>query len=348
MRLLTRWLWARRSLSARLVQLLLLPPSLLYRAVMAFRARVYTQHLMPQAIPSAPTVAVGNLTVGGSGKTPLAAWIARYYAARGLTPGIVLRGYGGDEAVVHRDLVPGAIVVEHADRIRAAKQAVAEGADVIVLDDAFQRIDVARDLNIAVVSAESSRASPFTLPAGPWREGWRALRRADLVVVTRKQAPFEVSKQVALRVRKTVPGAGLAIAHLRIGAFRRLVSGEPVGLTALAGARVLASAGIGDPDSFAAQCRALGARVQLVPWPDHHRFTPRDVARLLQSGTAVDYVVVTQKDAAKLKVHWPGNAPEPLVAGLEVTWEYGAEAVESALDVAAADVDDLLTDPAAP
>ncbi|MGD2135024.1 MAG: tetraacyldisaccharide 4'-kinase [Gemmatimonadales bacterium] len=348
MRLLTRWLWARRSLTARAARLVLLPPSLMYRAIMAFRARVYTQHLMPQAIPSAPTVAVGNLTVGGSGKTPIAAWIAQYYAGRGLTPGVVLRGYGGDEAVVHRGLVPGAIVVEHADRIRAARQAVAEGADVVVLDDAFQRIDVARDLNVAVVSAESTRASPHTLPAGPWREGWRALRRADLVVVTRKQAPFDVAKQVALRVRKTVPGAGLAIARLGIGGFRRLVSGDAVGLTALAGARVIASAGIGDPDSFAAQCRALGARVRLVPWPDHHRFTPRDVAHLLQSSSGVDYVVVTQKDAAKLKAHWPGDAPEPLVAGLDVAWEYGAETVESALDVAAADVDELLTDSTSP
>lgn len=340
----TRWLWARRSLSARLARLALLPPSLLYRAVMAFRSRVYVKHLMPQVIPSAPTIAVGNLTVGGSGKTPLAAWIAQYYADRGLTPGIVLRGYGGDEAVVHRDLVPGAVVIEHPDRVAGANQAVAAGANVIVLDDAYQRLDVARDLNIAVVSAESSRAARWTLPAGPWREGWSALRRADLVVVTRKQAPFDVAKEVALKVRQTVPGAGLAIAQLGIGGFRRLVSGEPVSLTALAGARVIASAGIGDPDSFAAQCRALGARVQLVPWPDHHRFTAGDVARLLQSGATVDYVVVTHKDAAKLRAHWPGQAPEPLVAGLDVLWEYGAATVETALDVAAADVDELLTD----
>ncbi len=339
----TRWLWRRGPLSARLARLVLLPPAWTYRGVTALRAWSYARHLLPQAIPAAPTIAVGNLTVGGSGKTPVAAWIASYYAERGVTPGIVLRGYGGDEGAVHRILVPQAVVVEDADRIAAAERAVDRGAEVIVLDDAYQRLDVARDLNIAVVSAESSRAVRWTLPAGPWREGWRALRRADLVVITRKRAGRAAAQDVAERVRRAAPRGGIAVAHLGIRSFRRLHTGSRVQPEELAGARVLASAGVGDPEAFADQCRDLGARVRLVPWRDHHRYSETEVRRLLHAADEVDYVVVTEKDAAKLRGRWPEEAAEPLVAALDVRWERGRAMVETALDAVAADIDSLLT-----
>jgi len=339
----TRWLWRRGSVSGRLARLLLLPPAWAYRAVTAVRAWSYGRHLLPQSIPTAPTVAVGNLTVGGSGKTPVASWIAAYYAERGIRPGIVLRGYGGDEGTVHRVLVPQAVVVEDPDRMAAAERAVQLGAEVIVLDDAYQRLDVSRDLNIAVVSAESSRAVPWTLPAGPWRESWRALRRADLVVITRKRAGQTVAQEVVERVRRTVPRAGIAVAHLAIRGLRNMRSGEHVALERLEGARVIASAGIGDPDAFAEQCRELGALVRLAPWRDHHRYSSSDVRRLLHAAGEVDYVVITEKDAAKLRSCWPAEAADPLVAALEVRWERGRAAVETALDTVAADIDTLLT-----
>jgi tetraacyldisaccharide 4'-kinase len=342
MRFVTRWLWVKRSLAARIARLMLLPPALLYRTAVAARTRAYRGGWLPRAIPNVPTVAVGNLTVGGSGKTPLAAWIAGYYARKGLTPAIVLRGYGGDESDVHRVLVPGAIVVEDPDRIRAAHEAVADGADVVVLDDAYQRLDVGRDLNIAVVSAESSRAVRWTLPAGPWREGWGALDRADLVVVTRKRAGRAAAAEVAERVKRAVPRTPLAVAHLDVTGFRGLLSGGYRDAAALSGARVLAAAGVADPDSFADQCRRLGADVELMPWRDHHPYADRDVARLLHAGASVDYVVVTEKDAAKLRSRWPADTPEPLVAALDVHWEYGRTAVETALDTVAADLSELL------
>src|SRR6185436_18930989 len=100
----------------------------------------------------------------------------------------LLRGYGGDEVLVHRHQVPGARVVADPDRVAGAERALAQGAQVLVLDDAFQRRDVWRDYNIAVVSADSSRAVRWSLPAGPWREGLAALRRADALVITRKRA----------------------------------------------------------------------------------------------------------------------------------------------------------------
>lgn len=336
------WLWSARSLPARLARLALLPPSLAYRSAAAVRARAYRAGLLARSEVAIPVVSVGNLTVGGSGKTPISHWIARYYASRGLRPAIVLRGYGGDEGAVHRRLLESAIVIQHPDRLIAAGAAVAEGADVIILDDGYQRFDVVRDLDVALVSAESGRAVRWTLPAGPWREGWRALGRADVVVVTRKRADREAAASMVERVRLVAPTTPVAIVRLGITCFRELLSGEPVSVQRLGGARVLAAAGIADPHSFAAQCRSLGADVRMYPLEDHHQFDRGDVHRILHASRRVDYVVMTEKDAVKLRSLWPRFAPEPLVAELDVAWELGRSEFETALDAAVTGVEELL------
>ena len=120
------------------------------------------------------------------------------------------------------------------------------------------------------------------------------------------------------------------------------MTGDPFPLMTLKGARVLVAAGIGDPRSFAGQCRELGADVRMLHLEDHHRYGESDVTRMLHAGRRVDYVVVTEKDAVKLQTLWPDNAPEPLVAALDVTWESGQDAFEMALETAVVAVDDLV------
>jgi tetraacyldisaccharide 4'-kinase len=311
---------------------------LCYRAAAALRVRAHRRGWGRHRIPSVPTIAVGNLTVGGSGKTPIASWIAEYFVQCGIRPALVLRGYGGDEGLVHQWRVPEAVVQEGIDRHAAAEAAVALGAQVVVLDDGYQRLDVGRDLNIAVVSAESDRAVRWTLPAGPWREPWSALGRADFVIVTRKRATRDAAEAVARKARAYAPRAGVAIAHLTVSSFRTLRSDEAVEPALLDGAEVLVGAGIADPGSLAAQCRALGAHVRLYPFRDHHVYQDGDVRRLLHAADTLDYVVVTQKDAVKLRRRWPAGAPEPLVALLEVVWEHGYMEFKLALDAAAGEV----------
>jgi tetraacyldisaccharide 4'-kinase len=277
---------------------------------------------------------VGNLTVGGSGKTPLAGWIASHYASRGLKPAILLRGYGGDEGDVLRAEVPEAMVLEHPDRWLMAQRAVEKGADVLVLDDAFQRLDVRNDLNMVLVSAESQRAVGWTLPAGPWREGWGAIGRADLAVITRKRADLAVARATARRVAKSLRGKPVAIAYLRLGGFRELKSGAPVDVSNLDRARVLVSAGVADPSALGVQLTELGARVKVLPLADHQRYGSAQVSDLIKALSSVDYLVITEKDAVKLGPRWT-DPREPLVAKLEVVWEEGGEAVIEALDAAA-------------
>ena len=159
---LIRWLWTSRRVDARLARAALLPFSAVWRAGMAARNLAFDRGWSAVRELPLPAVAVGNLTVGGSGKTPIASWIAAHYAARALVPGSLLRGYGRDEVLVHRHQVPGARVVADPDRFAGAERAMAQGAEVLVLDDAFQRRDVWRDYNIAVVSADAGKEIPVT------------------------------------------------------------------------------------------------------------------------------------------------------------------------------------------
>jgi tetraacyldisaccharide 4'-kinase len=328
---MTRWLWSSRTPAARLARISLLPTTALYWAVMVARARSYRMSLLRRRRPPLPTVAVGNLTVGGSGKTPIASWIAQYYATRGRSAAILLRGYGGDEAYVHRAQLPGALVIEQPDRVAAARLAAERGARVVVLDDAYQLVDVDRDIDIAVLSAESMRAVRWLLPAGPWRERLRALRRADQVIITRRCVDRATADAVVQEVARAAPSAAVAAAHLAIAGFRLMRCGCRLSPRTIVGRRLIVATAIGDPDSFADQCRALGGEVQLLSWRDHHPFSKNDVGRILQTAHSADYVVCTEKDAVKLRSLWPEWAGEPLVAQLEVRWENGLAELERRL-----------------
>jgi tetraacyldisaccharide 4'-kinase len=335
-----RWLWTSGRPDARLARLALLPASGLWRGAMAVRGLAYRRGWFQVHDLPLPSVAVGNLTVGGSGKTPVAIWIARHYVAGGLVPGVLLRGYGGDETLVHQHAVPRAVVIADPDRAAGAERALANGAQVLVLDDAYQRLDVRRDLNILVMSAETTRAVRWPLPAGPWRESWKALDRADAVIVTRKRATPEAAHALARDLEGRVAGP-VAIAHLGLTSLEGLVSGTRAPAAALEGKRVVAASGIADPDAFVAQVKLTGAAVQVATWRDHHDYRDEDVAWLAHAARRADHVVITQKDAVKLRDRWPHAVPEPLVAVLDLEWEEGGRRIEAALDAVVTPVERL-------
>ena len=335
-----RWLWTSRRVDAKLVRLALLPAAALWRGVMTARESAYRRGWLTVRDLPLPSVAVGNLTVGGSGKTPIAIWIARYYVSRGLVPGILLRGYGGDEVLVHQHAVPEARVIADPDRAAGGDRALAQGAQVLVLDDAYQRLDVRRDLNVAVVSAETTRAVRWPLPAGPWREGLAALERADAVVVTRKRATAEAALRLAAELQARTEGP-VAVAHLGLQYVEGMVSGRRHPASTLAGKRVVAASGIADPDAFVAQTKATGAAVQVATWKDHHEYRDEDVAWLAHAARRADHVVITQKDAVKLRDRWPSSVPEPLVAMLDLEWEEGGDTIAAALDAVITPVERL-------
>ncbi len=315
-------LWRARSVWARASRLALLPAAAAHAGAMAARRRLYARGWLERRPLALPSVGIGNLAVGGAGKTPVAAWVAAWYAVRGHAPAIVLRGYGGDEGAVHRALVPQARVYEDPDRHRAGARAAAAGATVLVLDDAFQHLRVRPTVSVVLVSAESWAWAPWPLPAGPWRERLGVVREADLVLVTRRVVPRAGADVVAGAVAPYARGA-MGLVHLRLAGWQGLRTRRAFPLAVVRGASVLAASGIADPHSFEAQVAAWARRVRSMAWRDHHPYGARDLRRLLGAAREVDYVVVTAKDAVKLRRWWPPQVPEPLVADVEVVWERG-------------------------
>ena len=328
---LIRWLWTSRRIDARLVRAGLLPLAGLWRGVLAARNTAFDRGLLAVRDLPLPSVAVGNLTVGGSGKTPIASWIARYYLARGQKPGILLRGYGQDEVLVHEHAAPEAVVVADPDRAAGALRAEALGATVLILDDAFQRRDVRRDLNLLLVAAEASRAVRWPLPAGPWREPLSAAARADALIVTRKRADRATAEAIRQELAARVKGPS-AVVHLGVRRYEGMVSRRSQPAESLEGKRVVAASAIADPEAFIAQTKATGAQVQPATWRDHHDFQDEDVAWLARAARKVDHLVLTEKDAVKLRDRWPASIPEPLVAVLDVQWEAGEAEIAECLD----------------
>jgi len=285
--------WSRRGAIAWL----LWPVSVGFCILVLTRRFLYRARVLKSAHPGIPVVVVGNITVGGSGKTPLVLWIAEFLKSKGWSPAIVSRGYGGraetpraatiasepaevgDEPVVlaRRSGCPvwvGANRVETIAALRAANPAV----DVVILDDGLQHYALRRDLEIAVMDARGV-GNGFLLPAGPLREpAWR-LATVDAVVSNgfRRENAFPMTLEGEL-------------VHRMADARDR----QP--LRAFAGQSVHAVAGIGHPERFFGQLARAGLRVEPHAFPDHHAFTPRE----LEFGDERP-VLMTEKDAVKLR-----------------------------------------------
>jgi tetraacyldisaccharide 4'-kinase len=330
---LARVVWSGSRWWAALARGGLLVPAAGYRLGTALRNAAFDTGILASRALPAPSVGVGNLAVGGTGKTPLVRYLTGELERRGCRVGVLLRGYGGDEVAEYADGSPSAVVVADADRHRGAGRALAEGADVLVLDDCLQRRDVRPDLMLAVVAAETWSAVRWPLPAGPWREGIHALGRADAVIVSRKSAPPASASDLAATLgRRTRMSLGL-VAELRLDYLRPLEGGAAADPGSLRGRRVVALCGIGEPRALAAQLAALGAsEVALLVHGDHHHYIPRDVDEALRVAGSDGVLVTTGKDAVKLRALWPHGAAGCLVAGLAVRISGDADRLARLLD----------------
>jgi tetraacyldisaccharide 4'-kinase len=283
-------LWYRRHPA----RWLLWPLSLVYGLLTAVRRHLYRLGWLRSMRLPVPVIVVGNITVGGTGKTPLVVWLVEQLRARGWNPGIVSRGYGGharkqpqavtaqsnpdevgDEPVLMARRLHCPVVVAPS-RVAAARCLLAEQAvDIIVADDGLQHYALARDLEIAVLDAARGLGNGLLLPAGPLREPPARLRAVDVVV------------------SHGAAGAGWRM-DLVPDALRRLDGSATQPLSTWAGRTVHAIAGIGHPERFFASLRAAGLVVRPHAFPDHHRFRLEDIV----FNDNID-VVMTEKDAVK-------------------------------------------------
>jgi tetraacyldisaccharide 4'-kinase len=339
-------LWFGSRWPAVVVRGLLAPLSWLFGAAVQRRNARYDAR--PPVRPLLPTMSIGNLTVGGTGKTPGAAWCVQALRARGAAPAIVLRGVGDDEWRVHELLNPGVPIVVAPDRVAGIAEAKARGADCVVLDDAFQHRQAPRTIDVVLVSADAWTGAVRLLPAGPFREPLQALRRADLVVITTKSAAPErvgmVQRAIADRVAWTGGReTGTAVIRLAPGRVRSAPSGHASALddpslsphpdtVEVAGIPVGLVSGIGNPEAFGQQVRGLGPRiVSEQRFADHHAFSASDVLHILATAAGAQAVICTLKDAVKLAPLWPRAGLPLWYLSQSVVVAQGADSLERAM-----------------
>ncbi|MEO5588846.1 MAG: tetraacyldisaccharide 4'-kinase [Gemmatimonadaceae bacterium] len=334
MRLIER-LWTDDRGPATVVRGLLSPLSTIYRGIVATRGELFDKGVIASHESPIPVVSIGNVTVGGTGKTPVAAWVAGRLLDLGRKPAIVLRGYGSDEPLVHRRINPDVPVIVASDRVAGIRDASRHGADVAVLDDGFQHRRARRDVDLVLVSADDWNGRHQLLPAGPYREPIQNIERASAILITRKAVPATRVAEVRAAIHRIAPAVPTVEVSLALSDLR--MEGDLLKcrqLASLRGKRVAAVAAVGNPAAFFQQLEAAGATVVRLPFPDHHPFTVNDINSILSAAALTDDVVCTLKDAVKLAALWP--------AGKRPLWY-----VSLAVDVCngRSVIDDLLTFP---
>ncbi|MBI4718146.1 MAG: tetraacyldisaccharide 4'-kinase [Planctomycetes bacterium] len=280
----------------------------LYASAVALRNRRYDRGA-PTVRLAVPVISVGNITAGGTGKTPVVIALVRRLERLGRSPAVVARGYAAapdganDEERLIRKHCPAVVYVADADRARAARAAhERHGADVVVLDDGFQHRRLARDLDIVVLDATCPFGFERLLPRGLLRESPRGLRRAHVIVVSRwDQASLQERQAIETRVARLAPQAAVLHARHQVIAVEGL-DGRDV-MPRLAGARAVAFAGIGNFPAFLTTIRSLGVTVVGERrWRDHYRYTARDIDALRRRGAFPphDLLLTTEKDGVKI------------------------------------------------
>lgn len=312
---------------------LLLPAEMLYWGAVFLRNGCYDLGLLAESSGGIPTISVGNLAVGGTGKTPIASWLLTRLTSMGHQPALVTRGYGSDEVLLYKARNPGVPVVVQRSRVEGVAQAEAEGATMAVLDDAFQHRAVRRDVNIVLLAAEHGVGGPL-LPRGRFREPVGALSRADAIVVTRKVVTQAEAHAVGRLTARRAPKAVLGQIHLTEDDWT-VLGGEP-SAEAHAGppaGEILAVSSIAEPDGFHEMVRSKASGVvECMAFPDHHSFSDRDVRRIVERANGRP-VVTTEKDAVKLRM-FSEEMSRTYVVRLRVAWEFGQDAVMELIQAA--------------
>lgn len=284
--------------------------SIPYRTAVWIRNRQYDRPSAVVRVP-VPVISIGNLTAGGTGKTPLVMEVAARLVSRGCSPAVIARGYRAadgqpnDEEMLIRRHCPAAAYVAAPNRAAAARDAVARcHADVLILDDAFQHRRLVRDLDLVLIDATCPFGYEHLLPRGLLREPRSALRRAHAIIITRSdQVAAADLTMLQDELARLAPEAALLCCVHRVTVVTDL-AGTPQSRPE-PGARIVAFAGIGNPEAFLTTLRAMEVEVAATRWfRDHHAYTMRDVASLvaIRHRYRADYLLTTEKDAVKLGV----------------------------------------------
>ena len=304
---------------------LLLPFSWLYAAVMLARNTLFDWGVLKSERVKVPVISVGNMTVGGTGKTPLVEYLVKYLLQKEKQVAVVSRGYkrkssgvvvvsdgkrmlenaerGGDEPVQIAEKFPGAIVVVGEKRVEAAKRSVELGADVIVLDDGFQHRYIQRDVDIVVLDATASLTSDSVLPVGRLREPLSGLRRASVVAFSKVADSAASTFKLDSEIRPYFSGPTIKYRY-RIASVRRASDNGSASVDVVRTMRLLAFSGIGKHETFIGELASNSFNVMSdLRFSDHHLYEQTDTTAIAAVAKAMsaDACITTEKDVVRLR-----------------------------------------------
>ena len=331
---------ARTTTVDRLLILLLAPLSRVYSLIQQLRAVLYRIGILKVYRLPRPVISIGNITVGGTGKTPVTAYVARLLLEQGHKVAVLSRGYGGrlegqsvvvsdgatvmlgprecgDEPYLLASTVPGLMVVIGTDRYAAGRLAMQQfSPDIFLLDDGYQHLRLHRDLNILLLDCSCPFGNGRTLPAGLLREPAGAARRADLIILTRCPEGTTIAPLDA-----RIPAC---VSCHRIADLLPLAGGSAGPLSSLGTSKVLAFAGIADPTSFFNELKTRGLNVvHTIRLPDHSAYSTSDLSAIMDAMEKydADLAVTTEKDGVKLQGLPPEFQSRILLARLELVFD---------------------------
>jgi tetraacyldisaccharide 4'-kinase len=254
---------------------------------------------------SAPVISVGNITLGGTGKTPFTIMLANYFCEAGKKPAVLIRGYGSDEKKMLRDELPDVPIFVGQDRVRSAGRAIADGRDILLLDDGFQHRRIMRDLDILMLDGGSLLDEMFLFPRGTLREPLTSLERADILVISKADKLDKGQKEEVIRKLNIVAPGKPVITACHKPVFLNDVTGAVYPVENLGSQNVCIVSGIADPEYFSFLVRKNGATVALkLDYSDHHDYSQKDIDRIhaAAGGGDIDSIVTTKKDYVKMRL----------------------------------------------
>ena len=328
-RFLEEVVYRREDPLARIIKVILIGLSGIYKAAIWVYLLPFELGFRRREQLTRPVISVGNITVGGTGKSPMVQYLCRGLNRRGLMPAVLSYGYGGslngkfgivsdrkamlltpsiagDEPAMLAASLPGTPVLVCKDRLVSGEAAIKElEAEVLVLDDGFQVWKLDRDLDIVLINGSNPFDNGHTLPAGRLREPLSALRRADCFVATGEWEPEEIKDMIA-QVPADARSAPLFFARFQPTGLVAVGGSSDIALSEVAGKKVLGLCSIANPASFEQMLAGLGVNlVACERFPDHHAYTPKDIADVNSSAveSSAELIVTTDKDAIKLDAH---------------------------------------------
>jgi tetraacyldisaccharide 4'-kinase len=322
----------------RLKRALLWLPAKLYELAVRLRVAAYeTAYLTPKKL-DATVISIGNLTLGGAGKTPMVDYIARYLKSEGHSVAVLTRGYAressgrrvlndpaassaaavsyrefGDEPLMLARSLPDVPIVVNHDRFEAGHWAEERlGSEVLVLDDGYQHLGLARDLNILLIDATDPLGGFEMVPFGRLREPLYGIKRADAIIITRADRPFDQGQTLAIIKYYCGDKVPVMYFYSMITKLRNLANGEVYDSADLAGWNVAVACGIGNPKAFAEDILQIGINIVSESFfADHHAFAQEDLDRITSDARAAGAgaIITTEKDAVRLEGLTHGDVP---------------------------------------